>query len=140
MTPEQWRSSVTIDVPFYDTDAMGIVWHGNYVKYFEVARCALLDSIDYGYTEMRESGYVWPVIDLRVRYPGAVVFAQKIIVRASIKEYLHRLGIAYLITDAVTGKRLTRGTTHQVAVHVATHETCFASPPILLEKLGVAAP
>jgi acyl-CoA thioester hydrolase len=140
VTNQRWRSSVTIEVPFYDTDAMGIVWHGNYLKYFEVARCALLDSIDYGYAAMRESGYAWPVISVRVRYPGAAVFAQKIIVRASIKEYLHRLGISYLITDAGTGKRLTRGVTHQIAVNIASRETCFASPQILLQKLGVAAP
>ena len=34
--------STEIEVPFYDIDPMDIVWHGNYIKYFEVARCALL--------------------------------------------------------------------------------------------------
>ena len=40
-----------IDVPFYDLDPMNVVWHGNYVKYLEVARCDLLSKIGYTYDE-----------------------------------------------------------------------------------------
>jgi acyl-CoA thioester hydrolase len=136
----KWRTSVTIDVPFHDVDAMGIVWHGNYVKYLEVARCALLDSFGYNYAQMGQSGYAWPIIGLRVRYPRPAVFGQRIIVTAAVKEYEHRLRIAYVITDAATGQRLTRASTVQVAVDIATREVCFASPPILLQRLGVIAP
>ena len=132
-----WHASVTIDVPFHDVDAMGVVWHGNYPKYFEIARCALLDSIGYNYRQMGESGYSWPVVGLKIRYPRPATFGQRIVVAASIKEYEHRLRIAYLITDAVTGQRLTRGSTIQVAVHIATRAVCFASPPVLLQCLGV---
>jgi acyl-CoA thioester hydrolase len=132
-----WETSVEIQIPFHDVDAMGIVWHGNYVKYFEVARCALLDSIDYNYGRMVESGYAWPVVNLRVRYPQPARFEQRIVVTAAIKEFEHRLRIAYLITDAVSGRRMTRGSTVQVAVDMATNEVCFASPRILLDKLGV---
>jgi acyl-CoA thioester hydrolase len=57
-------------VEFYDVDSMDIVWHGNYVKYFEKARCALLDKIGYGYQEMRASGYAFLVTDLRAYYQG----------------------------------------------------------------------
>ncbi len=135
-----WRASVTIEVPFHDVDAMGVVWHGNYVKYFEVARCALLDSIGYNYRQMNESGYAWPIVGLRVRYPRPATFGQKIIVTASIQEYEHRLRIAYVITDAVTGQRLTRASTVQVAVDMTTRTACFASPPVLLQRLGVIEP
>jgi acyl-CoA thioester hydrolase len=137
LSNKTWRASVTLEVPFHDVDAMGIVWHGNYVKYFEVARCALLDSIGYNYRQMSESGYAWPIVGLRVRYPKPATFGQKIVVTASIKEYEHRLRIAYLITDATTGQRLTRASTIQVAVDIGTREVCFASPPVLLQRLGV---
>jgi acyl-CoA thioester hydrolase len=137
---EKWRASVTIDVPFHDVDSMGIVWHGNYVKYFEIARCALLDRIGYNYAQMGESGYAWPIVGMRVRYPQPATFGQRIVVTATIKEYEHRLRIAYLITDAATGQRLTRASTVQVAVNIATREVCFASPPILLQRLGVIDP
>ena len=62
-----WQAHVDIQIPFHDVDAMGIVWHGHYLKYFEIARCALLDSIGYNYAQMAESGYAWPIIGLRVR-------------------------------------------------------------------------
>ena len=137
---EKWRASVTIDVPFHDVDSMGIVWHGNYVKYFEIARCALLDSIGYNYAQMGESGYAWPIVGMRVRYPRPATFGQRIVVTATIKEYEHRLRIAYLITDAATGQRLTRASTVQVAVNIATREVSFASPPVLLQRLGVIDP
>jgi acyl-CoA thioester hydrolase len=52
-------------------------------------------------------------------------------------EWEQRLRIEYVITDAVSGARLSKGSTTQVAVNIATGEMCFASPPILLEKLGL---
>lgn len=50
---------VEIVVPFFDIDSMDVVWHGHYVKYLEVARCALLDDIGHNYTQMKDSGYAW---------------------------------------------------------------------------------
>ena len=38
-------AEVEIEIPFHDVDSMKIVWHGNYAKYFEIARCALFESI-----------------------------------------------------------------------------------------------
>lgn len=46
------RHSFEIEVPFFDVDSMHIVWHGNYVKYLETARCAFLSAIGYDYNEM----------------------------------------------------------------------------------------
>ena len=60
---------------------------------------------------MKASGYVWPVVDTRVKYRDAVTFEQRIRVRAQIEEYENRLRIAYQIFDAQTGKRTTTGYT-----------------------------
>ncbi|SHG68358.1 thioesterase family protein [Massilia sp. CF038] len=135
--PSRWFAETEIEIQFYDLDPMQIVWHGNYVKYLEVARCALLDQIAYNYNQMKDSGYAWPVIDMNLRYIGSAVFGQRIKLRAEIVEYEHRLKIDYLISDAASGKRLTRASTSQVAVDIATGEMCFVSPAILFEKLGV---
>jgi acyl-CoA thioester hydrolase len=134
----RWSHDTEIEVQFYDLDPMQIVWHGNYVKYLEVARCALLDKVGYNYTQMKESGYAWPVIDMNLRYIGSAVFGQRLTVRAEIVEYENRLKIDYLITDTVSGKRLNRASTTQVAVDIGNGEMQFASPAILFEKLGVA--
>jgi acyl-CoA thioester hydrolase len=133
----RWSAETEIDVQFYDLDPMAVVWHGNYVKYLEVVRCVLLNKIGYDYHAMKLSGYAWPIIDMQLRYVGPAVFNQRLKLRAEIVEWENRLKIQYLISDAVTGKRITKATTIQVAVDMSSGEMCFVSPPILLEKLGI---
>ena len=122
-------------VPFFDVDTMNVVWHGHYVKYLEVARCALLDKLGHNYPAMLESGYAWPVIDMQLRYVRGAVFGQTINVRASLVEWENRLKVNYLITDLVSGERLTRATTVQVAVEIATREMQLASPKIFTDAV-----
>ena len=130
------HADVIIEVPFHDVDTMNVVWHGHYLKYFEIARCALLDQFDYNYNQMRDSGYAWPVIESYVRYVQGIEFEQKIRVRAVLKEWENRLKIEYLIFDAVSGRKLTKGFTSQVAVHIEKREMCFQSPQVLLDCLN----
>jgi len=137
MSDPRWQTEITIEVPFHDVDMMGIVWHGNYARYFEIARCALLDQIDYNYLQMKDSGYAWPVIDMQIRYARPLTFQQRVKVRAWIAEYENRLKIKFEIRDEATGERLSKGHTSQVAVCMPDGEMCFASPDILLQKLGV---
>ena len=136
--PSRWSAEAELQVQFFDLDPMQVVWHGHYVKYLEVARCALLDTIDYNYTQMKASGYAWPVIDMHLRYVDSARFGQRLKVRAEIAEWENRLKIDYLITDAASGHRLLRGSTTQVAVDIATREMCFVSPAVLLQKLGIS--
>ncbi|MGK2942109.1 MAG: acyl-CoA thioesterase [Immundisolibacter sp.] len=137
-TPPPRSAQVQVQVPFHDLDPAGIVWHGHYAKYFELARCALLESFDYNYPQMAASGYNWPVIDLRVRYLRPALFAQHLNVSATLVEWQYRLRIRYRITDAATGERMTQGETIQVAVDLETRQMCLPSPTVLLEKLGLA--
>jgi acyl-CoA thioester hydrolase len=138
MTEKNLTATIAIEVPFHDLDPMEVVWHGNYVRYFERARHALLLGLDYDYPQMKASGYAWPVVDLSVRYVRSARFAQKLTVSAKIVEWENRLRIRYEVRDAASGERLTKGETVQVAVEIASGELCFVSPPILFEKLGVA--
>jgi acyl-CoA thioester hydrolase len=135
--PSRWFAESETQVQFFDLDPMEIVWHGHYVKYLEIVRGVLLDAIDYNYVQMKASGYVWPVIDLHLRYIAPAAFTQRLKLRAEIVEWENRLKIAYLISDAVSGRRLSRATTTQVAVQITTGEMCYVSPPVLFEKLGV---
>ena len=138
-TPPDLSHEIEVVPPFFDIDAMDIVWHGHYVKYLELARCALLDRFDYGYTRMRESGYAWPVIELRLKYVRAASFGQPLIVRARIVEWQNRLKIDYAIRDAKTGAKVNAASSVQVAVDLATNQMQYVSPPVLMQRLGVAA-
>jgi acyl-CoA thioester hydrolase len=129
-------AQVIIEVPFHDCDPMQVVWHGNYARYFEVARCELLRKISYDYLDMQASGYMWPIVDMRTKYVGSALFMQKIIVKAELVEYESRLKINYIICCAETGKKLTKGYTIQVAVDISTAEMQYVSPPILCDKIN----
>ena len=122
---------------FHDIDPMEIVWHGNYVKYLEVARTALLAKFDYDYPRMRESGYAWPIVDMRLKYVRPAEFGQRLLVRSEIVEWENRLRISYRIRDAGSGRKLTEATTTQVAVDMRTREMQYVCPPVLWERLGV---
>ena len=131
-------AEVRIKVPFYDVDTLHVAWHGHYAKYMEQARCELLDLIGYNYDAMTESGYAWPIIDLHIRYSQPARFGQAITVRAELIEWENRLVINYLVSDAETGTRLTRATTTQVAVHIATRAMQSVSPAGLVQAVQAA--
>ena len=130
------KDRTTFEVPFFDVDAMQIVWHGHYVKYMEVARCHLLDQIEYNYQQMKDSGYSWPVIELKLKYVKPLKFKQQVEVIAEVVEAEYGLKIKFGFFDVNTGEKLTSGYTKQVAVEIESGEMCLLSPPILAEKIN----
>ena len=130
------QAEIELVVPFFDVDMMEVVWHGHYVKYLEIARCALLDRLGHNYNAMHDCGYAWPVIDLQLRYVRGATFGQTINVRASLVEWENRLKVNYLITDLATGERLTRAVTVQVAVEIASKEMQLVSPRCFTEAVA----
>jgi len=133
-------ASARIAPQFYDLDPMHIVWHGNYARFFELGRCAVMNKIGYSYDEMRESGFAWPIIDMQLRYYRPLRLGQQAEVTAGIVEWENRLGVRYLIQDVATGQKLTRGTTIQVALDIETQEMLWETPAILREKLSPYLP
>lgn len=135
--PVDLSHEIELAPSFHDLDPMNIVWHGNYVKYLEIARCALLAKFDYDYLQMRASGFAWPIVDMRLKYVRSAEFNQKLRIRAEIVEWENRLKIAYLIRDAATGAKLNQAHTIQVAVDMQTGEMRYVCPPVLWQRLGV---
>ena len=128
-------ADVTITAQFYHLDPMQVVWHGNYPRFLEQARCALLDRIGYNYDQMRESGFAWPIVDMRLKYVRPIVSAQRFVVGATLVEYLNRLKIDYRIRDAAGGEVLTKAQTIQVAVRMDTMELQLESPAVLIDRV-----
>lgn len=136
----QKKINVELDqeVDFFDVDAYRIVWHGNYAKYFEIARCKLLELIDFTYEDMEKSRFFFPVIDINIRFVKPLIFKQKFVITATLLEWEHKLKIGYVITDKLSGERLTRGSTSQVAVAMPEQIIQFVSPAALTDKVTAA--
>ncbi len=132
---KQVEHTTQIKIPFFDVDRLDIVWHGHYVKYFEIARCALLDKLGYNYNTMKETGYAWPVVELKVKFVRPAIFGQLVNVQAILVEYENRLKINYLISDHKSAEKLTQGSTTQLAIDIETNELQFVSPQLLQQKV-----
>ncbi|KHT43979.1 acyl-CoA thioesterase [Vibrio sp. MarTm2] len=130
------ESEVTLITSFQDADPMGVIYHGNFFRFFEEARRVLMDKIDYGYLKMNESGYMWPIIDTRVKYVKAIPFNHQIRVHAKLTEWENRLRVDYIIYDAQTNQRMCKAHTTQVAVSIKEQEMCFASPKVFIDKVN----
>ena len=85
---------------------------------------------------MEASGYVWPIIDVKIRYIRTVRFHEVVRVSARLEEYEYRLKIAYVVTND-QDQVVTEGMTTQVAVDATKGEMCLGSPEVLLQRLGV---
>jgi acyl-CoA thioester hydrolase len=128
-------AQVVLTAQFGELDPMQVVWHGNYIRYFEHARAALMDKIDYNFPGLDASGYLWPIVDMRVKYIRPVRFRQTIQVEATLVEYENRIRVDYVCRDKASGEILTKAHTIQVAVHAETGEMSFESPPALIAKV-----
>jgi len=124
-----------ITVEFFDLDPLRIVWHGNYLNYFEIGRRTLLEKIGYSYDDMEKSGYAFPVIEVSVKYLSSLRFRDRAIVKAILMEYENRLLIRYEIRNAQTGQITTKGSSTQMAFDIKKNDSCFVCPQILVEKV-----
>ncbi|GBU28108.1 acyl-CoA thioester hydrolase [Treponema sp. R8-4-B8] len=133
--PYNIYAEAEVTVEFYDLDPLKVVWHGNYINYFEVGRRALLEKIGYSYEEMEKSGYAFPVIEVSAKYLGWLKFKDRARVKAILMEYENRLMIRYEIRNAKTGQLTTKGSSTQMAFDIKNNDSCFVCPSILTQKV-----
>ena len=121
----------TIRVPYYDTDQRGVVWHGNYIKYFEDAREEMFRSLGFPYGEIEKQGIIMPVVDVSVRYHRPARYDDILAVKVSVAEPPRaKIKIDYEIRNG-NGDLCTTGSTTLGFVSSATLLPC-RPPKILL--------
>lgn len=74
-------------VGYYDTDAMQVVYHANYIKYFELGRTSFLREIGYPYKRLEEMGLMLPIISCKCEFKKPAVYDDLL----TIKCWLHEL-------------------------------------------------
>ncbi len=134
-----YEIEILIAVSMHDTDSMGVVWHGNYLKYFECAREALLNRHQLTYKAMIDSGICYPVVEQKINYRRFLSVTDKEIkIKAFIEEAATRLKIGYEAI-ASTGEIAAYGYTVQVAFDSRSNEMCYELPPIFKEQFPKCA-
>ena len=130
-----FTSEKLITVQFYDLDPMNVVWHGNYVKYLEEARCDMLNKLGYTYEEMRKDGFAYPVATMEMKYIKPCTFNQVIKVVSTVVEIEPCLIIKYTIYDNETGEKLFKAKTMQICIDMETKQSIYTTPPNLKKMI-----
>ena len=127
--------TVEFKIDFFEVDSMRIVWHGNYINYFERARCAFLDKIGYNYIAMEESGYIFPVTEVKCKYVKSLHFGDICRAKAILVEYENMIKFNFELYNAKTGELTTKGSVSQMCIDAKTGETQFVCPQIWRDKV-----
>ena len=78
----QCETSIELEVPFHDVDPMGVVWHGHYYKYLELARTELLRSRRLDVPDLLELGLGFIMIESGCRYAAPLRYGDRVRVAA----------------------------------------------------------
>ena len=124
-----------VKVRYAETDQMGVVYHGNYAQYLEIARIDWLDAIGISYKKMEEEGVMLPVYELKLRFKKSAKFDDVLSIHTKLKEKPGvRIEFEYQIFNQ-DDELLTEAETTLIFMDIARNKP-IKCPPYVLEKLG----
>ena len=136
MAETRRSATVQFSVPFCDVDAMQVVWHGNYFKYFDAARDRLFSDAGIDLYRAMEDGVVFPITRTQTKHIRPLRFRDEVECKATLIEAECRLVVDFEIRLASGGAICTKGRTEQAAVHVADGTLDLRLPESIRRALG----
>lgn len=130
------KCSVKLKVPFHDLDPLNIVWHGNYLKYFDQARQELFAQagIDlFKYYE--EKQYLFPIIRSSVKHLYPLRYGEEFISTAILREAGVKIVLDFEIKLIENGRLAATGRGEQCALYAPKMEMELAIPEEIQEAL-----
>ena len=121
-----YQSEYKVNVSFEDLDPMNIVWHGNYMRYMEQARCDLLSKLGYTYLDMKKEGYGYPVAKMKVKYIKPATLEDILTIITEVETIEPTLNIKY--TMYKDGDKIFEAKTMQIAINIETGESLYNPP------------
>jgi acyl-CoA thioester hydrolase len=131
-------AEVILKVPFHDLDPMNIVWHGNYLKYIEVARGQLFDtcSIDlqnYFFSEDLQ----FPIIKTSLKYVFPLKYGDEFKCIAKVVDVKNKIKINFEIRLIENNQICAKGICEQAAVQISTGKLLFKIPDEIVSAFTV---
>ncbi len=126
---KQISAEVDLKVRFSETDAMGVVWHGNYLKFFEDAReyFGLIYKMEY--LDVYKNGYFTPIVKSEINHKAVVYYGQDVKVIATLTFCAAaKIIFDYKVINASTNEIAAIGQTIQVFMH-AEERTLMLNKP-----------
>ena len=128
-----FEHSIQLRVRYAETDQLGVVWHGDYWRYFEDARTEALRACGWSYREMEKDGIMLPLVEAHIEYFKPATYDDLLTVKAFIREPpTARLRFDYEVLNEA-GVKLASGYTVLGFVDATTRRPC--RPPARLRDL-----
>lgn len=103
---------------YADTDRSGVVYHANYLRYFELGRASLMRDMGYPYRHVENEGYVYPIIDLRLQFYNPLHYDDPFwIYTRPVELERVRIKFDYVITHEEVEQTVCRGFTRHCALN-----------------------
>lgn len=103
---------------YADTDRSSLVYHANYLRYFEFGRSSLMRDLAYPYIEIEANGYVYPIVELGVKYHSPLQYDDSMWINTRPGEMGRvRLTFDYIITHGETERIICTGFTEHCALN-----------------------
>ncbi|TDN88697.1 acyl-CoA thioester hydrolase [Salegentibacter sp. 24] len=123
-----------VKVRYAETDQMGVVHHGNYAQYLEIARLDWLSALGISYKTMEENGVMLPVYELNTKFLKPAVFEDELKIQVILKELPSvKITFEYLIFNQCEDL-LTKAYTTLVFMDAKTKKP-IRCPQYILDKL-----
>jgi acyl-CoA thioester hydrolase len=134
---QQFTAEARLRVRYAETDQMGVVYHANYVVWFEVGRVELLRTLGFRYRDMeRKEDCHIAVVDVRCRYKAPARYDDEIVIRTELKNVRESLlHFRYEVLRAEDSALLAEGETTHIVVNSKFEKTVL--PEKYLRLLGM---
>ena len=124
-------------VPFYDLDPMQMVWHGNYLKYFDIARFELFDTLGIDLLSyFKKTNYLFPITKTSTKHIVSLRYKDEFKCKATVVEAQYKIVVDFEIRLVKNNQICAKGRSEQVAVKYPEMEIIFEIPDDIRKALG----
>ena len=130
------KFSTNIRVRYGETDQMGVVYHGNYASYFEIARTEWLRNLGITYKELENKGIMLPVISLFFNFIKSAKYDDVLTITVILKKKpLVKIEFDYEIYNQ-NKEKISTGNSVLAFINMRTYKP-IKCPDYILEKLNI---
>lgn len=137
MTFSEKSCQLQFSVPFHDLDPLQIMWHGNYLKYFDMTRADLFDKLGVDlYQVYEDANYIFPITKTYTKHILPLRFRDEFICKATLSEALYKIVVQFEIRLIKNNILCAKGKSEQVAVKLPEMEIMLRIPDNVRIALG----
>ncbi len=120
---------------YVDTDRSGVIYHSNYLHYFELGRTSLMRDAAYSYREVEEGGYLYPIIEIGVKYFASLYYDDLMWIHTRPSD-IERVKVQfdYVIIHGKTSEIVCQGFTKHCAVNTCGKPVAIDEKTLYLWK------